>query len=160
MDNVPVQKVDIMAYAGKWFSLYSIPGFLDKDWKQTIQTYVIHPDGYYAAFTTYRVPGEEKQKYVRSKLAVVRGTGNAKMKAQIIWPFKMDYWVIELAADYSYTVVGHPKHKHLFIMARKPEIDEALLVAIIERCHEKGYDTAKLVSQEHKSTPALEIVHA
>lgn len=160
MDNVPVEKVDIMAYAGKWFSLYNIPGLLDQDWKHTIHTYVIHPDGYYAVFTTYMLPASEKQKYIRAKLSVVRGSRNAQMKIQVLWPFTVDYWIIELAEDYSYAVVGHPRHKFLNILSRKAEIDADLLSAIIERCHEKGYDTQKLKSQQHKSTPALGVVSA
>lgn len=161
MENQPVQGVDIMAYAGKWFSLFSIPTFMDKHWRETIETYVIHPDGYYAVFTTYKVTGQEKRKYFRSKLFVVRGSRNARFKAQFVWPFKEDYWVIELAEDYSYVVVGHPKHKYLIIMARKPEMDKALLTEIIERCAKKGYPTTKLVSQEHKSVqPVQEKEHA
>lgn len=157
MDNMPVEKVDVLSYAGKWFSLYSIPTFMDKHWRQTTETYVIHPDGYFAVFTAYKVVGEQKQKYIRSKLFTVRGTGNARYKAQHVWPLKIDYWIIELAEDYSYVVVGHPKHKYLFIMARKPQIEESLLKEIIARCEERGYDTTKLVSQEHKQ-PAKEKV--
>lgn len=161
MDNQPIQRVDIMAYAGKWYSLYSIPTFMDKHWRETIETYVIHPDGYYAVFTTYKVIGQEKRKYFRSKLFVVRGTNNAVFKAQFVWPFKEDYWVIELPDDYSYVVVGHPKHKYLVIMARKPELPQALLTEIIERCSKKGYDTVKLVSQEHKANQQMsEKAHA
>lgn len=160
MDNVPVEKVDIMSYAGKWYSLYSIPTFIDKHWRQTVETYVIHPDGYYAVFTGYKVQGEDKQKYFRSKLFVVRGSRNARFKAEFIWPVKVDYWVIELAEDYSYVVVGHPKFKYLFIMARKPNIPETLLAEIIDRCHKKGYDTSKLVSQEHKSSGPIPVVHS
>lgn len=161
MENQPVQRVDIMAYAGKWYSLYSIPTFMDKHWRETIETYVIHPDGYYAVFTTYKVIGQEKRKYFRSKLFVVRGSKNAVFKAQFVWPFKEDYWVIELADDYSYVVIGHPKHKYLFIMARKPEMDMGLLNEVIERCAQKGYHTEKLVSQEHKAVqPAPEKEHA
>lgn len=150
MDNLPVEKVDVLSYAGKWYALSSIPTFMDKHWRQTAITYVIHPDGYYAVFTVYKVVGQQKQKYIRSKLFTVRGSGNAKFKAQPVWPFKVDYWVIELAEDYSYVVVGHPKHKYLSIMARKPQLEAGLLEEIIARCKEKGYDTSKLVSQEHK----------
>ena len=160
MNNTPVQRVDIVSYAGKWYSLYSIPTLLDKNWKETVETYVIHPDGYYAVFTTYKLLGHEEQKYIRSKLFVVRGTGNAQFKAQFIWPFKADYWVIELADDYSYVVVGHPAHKHLFIMARKPSLPEQLLSEIIHRCHLKGYDTSKLVAQDHKLGVVTEIALA
>jgi apolipoprotein D and lipocalin family protein len=149
MENRPVQKVDIVSYAGKWYSLYSIPTVLDKNWKETTETYVIHPDGYYAVFSTYKLMSGEERKYIRSKLFVVRGTGNAELKAQFIWPIKTDYWVIELAEDYSYVVVGHPKHKFLCIMSRKPFMDESLLSEIIDRCHQKGYDTSNLVYQDH-----------
>lgn len=158
MDNTPVEKVDIMSYAGKWYSLYSIPTFMDKHWRQTVETYVIHPDGYYAVFTSYRVLHLNKQKYIRSKLFVVRGSRNARFKAQFLWPLKVDYWVIELAEDYSYVVVGHPKLKYLFIMARKPNMPAELLADIIERCRQKGYDTSKLVSQEHKSSLPIPVV--
>lgn len=150
MNNKPVKRVDIVSYAGKWYSLYSIPTLMDKHWKETTETYVIHPDGYYAVFTTYKLVGEDEKKYIRSKLFVVRGTGNAELKAQFLWPFKADYWVIELADDYSYVVVGHPKHKFLFIMSRKPYLPDELLSEIINRCYKKGYDTSKLVFQDHK----------
>nr|WP_121273928.1 lipocalin family protein [Pedobacter schmidteae] len=150
MDNQPVQRVDIMAFAGKWYSLYSIPTFMDQHWRQKVETYVIHPDGYYAVFTTYNVVGEQKRKYIRSKLFVVRGYNNAVFKAQLVWPFKVDYWVIELADDYSYVVVGHPKQRKLYIMSRRPELPKELLRDIVDRCRKKGYDTSKLVSQEHR----------
>jgi len=150
MENKPVNThVDILNFAGRWYSLYSIPTFIDSHWRQTIETYIIHPDGYYAVFTTHTVVGDDKKKYLRSKLFVVPKSGNSRMKAQFFWPVKIDYWIIELAEDYSYIVVGHPKNKYLFIMARKPKMEIELLNEIISRCKEKGYDTDKLVSQEH-----------
>lgn len=149
MKNKPVPKVDIVLFAGKWHSLYTIPGFWDRHWRQATHTYVIHPDGYYAVFTSYRSSGQEKIRYMRSKLFVVRGTGNAEMKIQFVWPFKIDYWVIELAEDYTYMVVGHPECKSLSIMSRNPEMEPEQLEAIIGRCAGKGYDTSQLVSQEH-----------
>ncbi|MFP5080013.1 lipocalin family protein [Pedobacter sp. JCM 36344] len=149
MENRPVHNVDIVSFAGKWFSLCSIPTIMNQNWSETTDTYVIHPDGYYAVFTTYKLNGGEERKYIRSKLFVVRGTGNAELKIQFLWPFKTDYWVIELSEDYSYAVVGHPKHKNLFIMSRKPSMPEGLLSEIVDRCKRKGYDTSKLVSQGH-----------
>lgn len=149
MENTPVERVDILSYAGKWYTLYSIPTFMDKHWRQTTETYVIHPDGYFAVFTTFKVAGEDKLKYIRSKLFVVKGTANAEFKAQYVWPFKLDYWIIELAEDYSYVVVGHPEHKFLSIMARKPQLPQDWTDEIIERCKQRGYDTSKLIPQEH-----------
>lgn len=159
MENVPVPKVDILAFAGKWYTLYSIPMLVDKHWRQTTETYIIHPDGYYAVFTTYRIAEEEERRFVRSKLFVVPGTKNTMFKAQFIWPFRIDYWVIELADDYSYTVIGHPKHKYLFIMSRKAGLSEELLAGIFDRCNKKGYDTSRLVSQQHVINVTEELTH-
>lgn len=150
MNNIPVEKVDIMLYAGKWFSLFSTPTFSTVHWRQVIETYVIHPDGYYAVFTTYKVVNEKQTKYFRSKLFVVRGTNNAQFKLQTLWPLKTDYWVIELAEDYSYAVVGHPKLKKLVIMSRTPGLPSDLLESIFDRCAQRGYDTSKLIAQNHK----------
>jgi apolipoprotein D and lipocalin family protein len=156
MENTPVEKVDILSFAGKWYTLYSISTFMDKHWRQTTVTYVIHPDGFYAVFTNFKVVDENTTKYIRSKLFVVKGTNNAEFKLQFIWPFKVDYWIIELAEDYSYVVVGHPEHKFLFIMSRKPILDPELLDGIVYRCKQKGYDTSKLISQEHPFTSLSE----
>ena len=156
MENTPVERVDILSFAGKWYNLYSISTFMDKHWRQTTETYVIHPDGFYAVFTNFRVAGENVQKYIRSKLYVVKGTRNAEFKLQFLWPFKIDYWVIELAEDYSYVVIGHPECKILSIMSRTPYLDQNLLDEIIERCRRKGYDTSKLISQEHPLPPVSE----
>lgn len=152
MDNTPVEKVDIMSYAGKWFVLFAFPETIDKNWKDTTETYVIHPDGYYAAFTAYKLAEDDVPKYVRSKLFVIRGSGNAEMKSQFVWPIRMDYWIIELAGDYSYAVVGHPKHKQLCILSRKPYLDAQLCKDVISRCRQKGYKTDKLLRQQHKNT--------
>jgi len=71
------------------------------------------------------------------------------MKAQFLWPFKVDYWVIALADDYSYVVVGHPEHKFLFIMSRRPAISKKTYDELITSCKAMGYPIEKLTSQQH-----------
>ena len=149
VENQPVVRIDYSAYAGKWYSLYSIPTFIDKNWKQTIEYYTLVDDEHFDVLTTYHKEGNQEEHSVRSKLFFDVDKPDGDMKAQFLWPFKAGYWVIELAEDYSYVVVGHPDRKYLFIMARQPEMDPILLKDIIERCRQMGYDTGSLVSQEH-----------
>lgn len=147
--NQPLSHIDYQKFAGKWYSLYSIPTFLDKHWRQTIETYTLADDEHFEVLTTYHVNGKSEEKSIKSKLFFDHKKPDGDMKAQFLWPFKAGYWVIELAEDYSYVVVGHPDHKYLFIMAREPHMEPELLRGIIERCREKGYETGDLVSQEH-----------
>lgn len=146
--NVPVAKVDLKRYAGTWYSLYSIPTMFDKGSRETTTKYTLNADGYYNVITTYKKPGDEKIHSVTSKIFPSE-EHSSEMKAQFIWPIKVDYWIIELADDYSYVVVGHPEHKFLFIMSRSPKMAKKTYEDILERCRAKGYEVNKLTSQLH-----------
>ncbi|WP_231427335.1 MULTISPECIES: lipocalin family protein [Pedobacter] len=149
MENRPIENIDYKAFEGKWYSLYSIPTLMDKNWKQTTETYTLKDDDHFDVLTTYHKDGKPEEKTITSKLFFDEEKPDGDMKAQFLWPFKVGYWIIEIDADYSYVVVGHPDEKYLFIMAREPKMEADLLVDIIERCREKGYDVSELVSQEH-----------
>jgi apolipoprotein D and lipocalin family protein len=153
LPNQTVEKVDINNYSGTWYSLYSIPTSYDRGSRETSGNYKWNSDGnYFDVVTSYKKPGSEEIHSIESKVYQVPGSNNAKMKAQFIWPFKVDYWVIELAPDYSYVVVGHPERKLLFIMSRKKTIDKKTYAEIVARCAERGYDVSKLTSQGHSTT--------
>ena len=44
MENKPIENIDYKAFEGKWYSLYSIPTLMDKNWKQTTETYTLKDD--------------------------------------------------------------------------------------------------------------------
>lgn len=147
--NVPVDRVDLKKYSGTWYSLYSIPTMFDKGSRKTTGKYTWNKKGYFDVVTTAQDSESGTSKTVNSKVFPVPGTNNSQLKAQFVWPIKIDYWIIELATDYSYVVVGHPDHKFLFIMSRKKTIEPTLYNAIVSRCKQKGYDVSKLASQMH-----------
>lgn len=147
--NKPVDKVDLQRFAGKWYSLYSIPTIFDKGTRETSTTYTLNADGYYNVITTAKKGDDNDLHTYKSKLFPVAEDGSGEMKAQFVWPFKVDYWVVDLADDYSYVVVGHPDRKFLFIMSRKPTMDKKRYAAITEKCKAMGYPVDKLTSQHH-----------
>ncbi len=75
---------------------------------------------------------------------MVENSGNAKLKVQFFWPFKGKYWIIDLADDYSYAVVGHPNKNYLWILSRTPTMTDSLYQQITSRIAEKGFDITKL----------------
>ena len=74
----------------------------------------------------------------------MKNTGNAKLKVQFFWPFRGKYWIIDLAEDYSYAVVGHPNRKYLWILSRTPVMDQEIYNEILKRVKDKGFDIGKL----------------
>ena len=55
-----------------------------------------------------------------------------------------NYWVIELAPDYRYAIVGEPSRTYLWVLSRTPTLDEAAWHAIDARIAAAGYDRAKV----------------
>lgn len=145
--NTPVNKLDLKKYSGTWYSLYSIPTIFDKGSRETTTKYTLNKDGYYNVLTTYKKPNDEKIYSRNSKMFPSEDGSNGELQAQFIWPIKIDYWIIELADDYSYVVVGHPDHKFLFIMSRNQTIPKKTHDEIVTRCKAKGYEVSKLTSQ-------------
>ncbi|TCC92107.1 hypothetical protein EZ428_10270 [Pedobacter frigiditerrae] len=147
--NVPVAKVDMKKYAGTWYSLYSIPTMFDKESRETTTKYTLNKDGYFNVLTSYKKSNDEATYSRTSKMFPPEEGSNGELKAQFIWPIKVDYWIIELADDYSYVVVGHPEHKFLFIMSRIKKMPKKTYDEIVARCKAKGYNVTKLTSQQH-----------
>jgi apolipoprotein D and lipocalin family protein len=56
-----------------------------------------------------------------------------------------DYWVIELASDYSWVVIGEPRRRYLWVLARTPQLPQATFDSIVARLPAQGYDPARLV---------------
>ena len=141
-----VPYVDLKKYSGKWYEIASFPQLFQKGCNCTTAEYTL-TDKDYVIIENRCNKGSisGKQSYIKGKAFVVKNTGNAKLKVQFFWPFKGKYWIIDLADDYSYAVVGHPNRKYLWILSRTPTLNETLYQQIILRVKEKGFDVTKII---------------
>lgn len=138
------ENINLNKFSGKWFVIGVIPTAFDKNWEYVTETYTIKDENKIDIFTTYIKKGKTKTNSVRSKGFPKKEEKNVKWKVQFVWPFKADYLIEEIASDYSYTVVGHPKKKFLYIMNRSGKMAEELYNELVERYSQKGYETGKL----------------
>ena len=76
---------------------------------------------------------------------------NSKLDVSFFWPFSGKYWIIALAPDYSYAVVGHPNRKYLWILGRKPVMDNMTYNHLVLIAAGKGFDIRKLVKTVQES---------
>jgi apolipoprotein D and lipocalin family protein len=140
-----VQNVDVNKYAGKWYEIASFPQRFQKGCHCTTAEYTATDKGYLIVENRCNKDSlSGKESYIKGKAFVEPNTGNAKLKVQFFWPFKGKYWIIDLADDYSYAVVGHPNREYLWILCRKPKMDEGTYNEIVERVKKKGFDINRL----------------
>lgn len=139
-----VPKVEISRYLGKWYEIASFPQWFQKDCAATTATYSLRPDGQIDVLNACRKGGLEGPPDQAHGRAYAVDETATKLKVTFFWPFYGDYWVIDLAPDYSYAVVGHPSRDYLWILSRTPTLDQATYGGIVTRLTGQGYDLARL----------------
>lgn len=141
-----VALVDLARYVGTWYEIASFPQSFQRGCTATTATYTPRPDGEIDVLNRCRqgsVDGKEKTALGRARIA--DGSTNAKLKVSFFRPFWGDYWIIDLAGDYAYAVVGHPGRDYLWILSRTPTMAEPTYQAIVARLQGQGYETSRLV---------------
>jgi apolipoprotein D and lipocalin family protein len=145
-----VSTVDLEKYAGLWYEFASFPARFQKGCTNTTAEYKLSPKGY--IIVVNKCTRDADRTGIEGKAFVVKGSQNSKLKVQFFWPFRGDYWILELADDYSWAAVGSPRRNYLWILSRTPVMDENLYKEITDRVSKKGFDISKLQKTSHSNT--------
>lgn len=141
-----VPQVDLQRYSGKWYEIASFPQRFQKGCSCTTAEYTPTEKGYVIVFNQCRKDTSTgKTVGIKGKAFPVKGSNNAKLKVQFFWPFRGDYWIIDLANDYSSAVVGTENRNYLWILSRQPSLEPPTLEKILAGIRMKGFDTNRLV---------------
>jgi len=152
-----VPNIDLARYCGTWYEIARLPNrFQNECVSDVTATYTLLDDGEIQVVNRCRkqdgeingVEGRARRKSLDEP--------NSKLKVRFapaflsFLPFVWgDYWIIDLAPDYSYVVVGEPGRKYLWILARSTAMSEDTYQAILARLSGQGYDTSMLMRTRH-----------
>jgi apolipoprotein D and lipocalin family protein len=145
-----VGSVDLARYAGQWHEVAKYPNrFQQQCVGDTTATYALRDDGKVSVVNRCRtldgyeeVSGVARRVDGRTDRLQVSFLPAALRWLPIGWG---DYWVIELAPDYRYAVVGEPSRQYLWVLSRTPALSPEDRRAIEARLPAHGYDPARLV---------------
>ena len=148
-----VSDVDLPRYMGTWYEIARLPFRFEAQCVSDVTaTYTLLDDGNVAVVNRCRTKDggiSEAKGLARRDSKDGPGT-KLKVRFAPAWlsflPFVWgDYWIIDLAPDYSHAAIGEPGRKYLWILARTPSIDETTLNDIRGRLEKNGYDLSQLI---------------
>lgn len=146
----PVDQVDLKRFMGDWYVIAAIPTLIERDPYNPIERYQLNSDGSIATTFEYNQGGETgPHKIYRPTGFVVPNSQNAVWAMQFVWPFKAEYIVAYLDEDYQTTIIARNKLDYVWLMARKPHMNEDEYQRMIERISKMGYDLSKLKRMPH-----------
>jgi apolipoprotein D and lipocalin family protein len=138
-------RVEVPRFMGDWYVLASIPLWPERDAYNGVESYRLEADGRIRTTYTFRKGGFDGPLKTYRPVATVynRATG-AEWRMQFLWPFQAAFLIHHVADDYSTTIIGEPGLKHVWIMARTPQIPEETYRDLVERAATVGYDVSRL----------------
>ena len=143
--------VDLDRYAGDWFEIARLPNRFQRECVGDVRaTYARRPDGRVDVVNRCRTAEGETE--ARGVARIVDERTFAKLEVRfaptwlswlpMVWG---DYWIIGLAPDYSWAVVGDPGRDYLWILARAPHLDDASTAMAQAAARDNGFDVKRLV---------------
>jgi apolipoprotein D and lipocalin family protein len=142
----PVPHVELARYLGTWYEIASFPQSFQRGCTATSAIYTLRDDGQLDVVNRCRLGAPDgKMKEARGRARIVDRVTNAKLEVSFFRPFWGPYWIIDLAPDYSFAVVGHPGRDYLWILSRSPTMSGETYQTILARLRAQRYETARLV---------------
>lgn len=146
----PVQGFEPDRYLGTWYEIARLNHRFERGLSNVTADYSWSDDG------TIRVVNrgyDAQRKRWRQAEAVGRFIGAkdvASIKVRFFWPFWGAYHVIALdKEDYRYAIVTSNKRSYLWILSRRPDLEEKTVLSLVAQVQQWGFDTDALIYVEH-----------
>src|SRR5574338_1323231 len=141
----PAKSVDLQRYLGVWFEIARYDQRFERSCAAGVSaTYSLRADGSINVVNRCRrSDGSIKEAVGRAK--IVDRTTNAKLKVSFFGPFYGDYWILDHADDYSWSIVGEPSGRYLWILSRRSNPSPDFVRQLVRRAQELGYGTRPLL---------------
>jgi len=153
----PAKPVDLAAYQGRWYEYARYETSFERGCEGVTADYAPGPDGLISVVNTCRMGAPDGPvKVANGRAKVVEGANGAKLKVSFFGPFFLgDYWVLDRADDYSWSIVGEGSGRFLWVLTREAVPPPMTQTALVERVKALGYDMdlLKFTAQPPGSRP-------
>ncbi len=137
--------VDIERYLGDWYEIARFENRFQEGCVGVTARYARREDGLISVTNVCRNAAGEVTDTAEGRARLVDRTSNARLEVSFFGPFWGDYWILDLAEDYAWALVGEPSGRYLWILARTPSLPDDVLQARLQTLRDLGYDTDALV---------------
>jgi len=157
-DLKTVPDLKLPRYLGTWYEIARLPMKHEPDGCTDVSAhYSLKENGHVAVLNRCRMDGEIEE---AEGEACPVDNDSARLEVSFLpkglrWiPFtKGDYWVIQVAPDYSVALVGSPDRKYLRLLSRTPTLDTTVQDHYLAQARQQGFDLGPLIQTPHTGHP-------
>lgn len=142
-----VESVDLNRYVGAWYEIALLPNYFQRMCATDTQARYRASDDRILVTNRCR-KSDGMVESIAGFAKVLEDSNNTKLRVTFFRPFYGNYWILALGPDYDWALVGEPNRKYGWVLARRPQMDDATLNAILDKAQSLGYDRSQF-----KKTP-------
>jgi apolipoprotein D and lipocalin family protein len=146
----PAKSVELNRYLGRWYELARYEAPFQKGCEAVTADYSLRDDSSITVVNSCRKGGiDGKVEQATGKAKLVKNSNGAKLKVSFFGPFYGDYWVLDRADDYSWSIVGEPSGRYLWILTRSAKPDPSVHALLEAQVKAMGYDWSLVRLTQH-----------
>ncbi|AOT11270.1 lipocalin [Pseudoalteromonas luteoviolacea] len=152
----PVKNFDLQRYQGMWYEIARLDHRFERGMQNVTATYSLNQDGSVAVVNRGYVTDENTWKQAEGTAKFVSDESVGHLKVSFFGPFYGSYVVFKLdQAHYQYAYVTSYDKDYLWLLARTPQVPEAVLQDFQETAKKLGYAIDALIYMEHQDVEPL-----
>ncbi|MDO3379050.1 lipocalin family protein [Geoalkalibacter halelectricus] len=145
-----VDGFELERYLGRWYEIARLDHPFERGLIAVTADYSLGEGGAIEVLNRGYDPAKERWKEARGRAYPVGAPGEGRLKVSFFGPFYGAYNIIALDhAEYSYALVSGPSRNYLWILAREPRMEPALLAELVGQADRLGFVVDELIFVEH-----------
>lgn len=151
---VPVQQFELDRYLGTWYEIARLDHGFERGLSSVTATYSLREDGGIRVLNQGYRADEDRWVSAEGRAFFVDDDQTAHFKVSFFGPFYSSYIVFGLDdTDYQYAFVSGYTRDYLWLLARTPTVDTAVIEAFKAQASDLGFPTDELIFVNHGMVP-------
>lgn len=146
----PVDGFGLERYLGRWYEIARLDHSFERGLIKVTADYSMRDDGGVRVLNRGYDPLKSIWKEAEGRAYFVDAPSVGRLKVSFFGPFYGGYNILELDREgYEYALVAGPTRSYLWILARKPQLNEAVVRRLTDRAADLGFPVDELIFVEH-----------
>jgi lipocalin len=144
VDTSTVRSLDVKRFMGRWYEIARFDHRFERGMTHATADYTLLPEGKIRVVNSGMKNGKPAESVGKAKQPNPAEYPGRLKVSFFLW-FYSDYYVLELAPDYTYAVIGSSSDDYLWILSRTPQLPSDVLLSLLELIEARGYDISELI---------------
>jgi len=142
----PVSDFDVNRYLGEWYEIARLDHRFERGLEKVTARYSLRQDGGLRVINRGFDALSGQWREAEGKAYFIDEPQTGRLKVSFFGPFYGSYNIIRLDhSGYRYALVCGPDTAYLWILARTPDLDRAIVEELVSHAADLGFDTSQLI---------------